>query len=68
MFCYFADKSCDHKHCDGRDITFSICHMTSCEHIFKALREFIGESSSPLVTILRCFVPIGLMQVEIYTI
>ena len=29
---HYADKSCDHKHCDGGDILFLICHVTTREH------------------------------------
>ena len=38
MLCHYTDKSCDHKHCDG--------YVTSREHMFKGLREFMGESPS----------------------
>ena len=26
VFFQYRDKSCDHKHCDGGDIVFLICH------------------------------------------
>ena len=42
---HYADKSCDHKHCDEGDM-FLICHVTSHEHMFKGLCEFMGGSSS----------------------
>ena len=42
MLCHYADKSCDHKHCNDGDMMFLICHMTSHEHMFKGLREFFG--------------------------
>ena len=29
MLCQYPDKSCDHKHCDGGNIMFLICHVTS---------------------------------------
>ena len=45
MLCDYADKSCDHKHCDGGDM-FLICHVTSREHMFKGLCEFMGRSPS----------------------
>ena len=46
VLCHYADKSCDHKYCDGGDIMFLICHVTSCEHMFQGLCEFMGGSSS----------------------
>ena len=27
MLCHYADKSCDHKRCDGGDMSL-ICHVT----------------------------------------
>ena len=44
---------------------FLICHVTSCGHMFKGLREFMGGSPSRRVNILSCLVAIGLVQVEI---
>ena len=38
------DKSCDHKYYDNGDLMFLICHVTSSEHMFKVLYEFIGGS------------------------
>ena len=43
MLCHYADKSCGHKHCDGGDM-FLICHVASCEHMFKGLCEFMSGS------------------------
>ena len=40
MSCHYTYKPCDHKHCDGRDI-FLICNLTSHEHMFKGLCEFL---------------------------
>ena len=54
MLRHYADKSYDHKHCDEGDM-FLICHVTSHEHMFKGLCEFMGGSSSRWVTILPCF-------------
>ena len=42
-----------------------ICYVTSHEHMFQGLCEFIGGSPSQRVTTLPCFVTIGLVQVEI---
>ena len=42
---YNTDKSCDHKHCDSRDIIFLTSHVTSREHMFKGLYGFMGKSS-----------------------
>ena len=37
-------KSWDHRNCDDKDKLCFICNVTSCEHIFKGLREFMGEA------------------------
>ena len=42
--CHHTDKSCDHNHCNSGDIMFLICHVTSREHMFKGLYEFMGEA------------------------
>ena len=42
--CHHPDKSCDHKQYDSGDKMFLICHLTSYEHVFKGLYEFIRES------------------------
>ena len=65
VLCHYGDKSCDHKYCSGEDM-FLVCHVTSREHMFKGLCEFMGWSPSRWVTILPCLVNIGLVQVEIY--
>ena len=39
---YQPNKPCDHKHRDSGDIIFLICCMSSCEHMFKRLCEFMG--------------------------
>ena len=41
VLCHYADKPCDHRHCDGGDM-FLICHIISLEHMFKWLCEFLG--------------------------
>ena len=64
---HYPWKSCDQKHWDGGDM-FLICHMTSCEHMFKGLREFMVSSPSQCVAILPCLVAIGLVQVRIKSI
>ena len=47
---HHPDKSCDHTHCDSRDIMFLICHVTpreSREHeMFKGLFKFMGGNHS----------------------
>ena len=63
--CHHSDKSCDHKHCDSEDLMFPICHVTSCEYIFKGLCEFMTGNPSWRVTTLPCLVAIGLVQAEI---
>ena len=49
MLCHYADKSCNHKHCDGRDM-FLFCHVTSREHMFKGLCEFKGGRKSVMMS------------------
>ena len=44
VLCHYADKSFDHKHCDGGDIIILLCRVTSRKHMFKRLREFMGGS------------------------
>ena len=39
--CHHPDKSCDYKYCDSGDIMFLICHVTSLEHMFIGLYEFM---------------------------
>ena len=46
MKCHYLDKSSEHKHCSGGDIMFLVCHMTTREHMFKGLWEFMGGSLS----------------------
>ena len=43
--CYHFDKFCGHRHCDGGDM-FLIYQVNSCDHMFKGLCEFMGESLS----------------------
>ena len=43
---HHADKSCDHKHCVVGDAMFLICHLTSCEDMFKGFCEFMGGNRS----------------------
>ena len=62
------DKSCDHWHFDNRNM-FLICNMASHEHMFKGLYEFMGgRPSHGRVSALPCFVAIGPVQVEIWSI
>ena len=64
MVCHYPDRSCDHTHCDAGHL-FLICHVTSREHIFKGLCEFVDGSPSQQVTICPCLMVIRLVQVEI---
>ena len=47
--------------CDGGDIMFLICRITSCQHMFKKSCEFMGKS--PVSHILPCLMAIVLVQV-----
>ena len=62
--CPYADKSCAHKHCDNGHM-FLICYVTSREHMFKGLCEFMGGIRLRSVTTLPFFVTIGLVKVTI---
>ena len=44
--CHYADNFCDHKHCDGGDMIFLICHLTTHEQMFKGLCKFMGGNPS----------------------
>ena len=46
MMCHHPDRSCDQKHCGSGGTIFLICQVTSPEHIFKELCEFICGISS----------------------
>ena len=63
--CHRLGKSCEHWNYDSWDIVFLICHVTSREHMFKRLCEFMGGIPSRKVTTFSCLVAIGLVQVEI---
>ena len=43
--CYHLDMSCDESHFDSGDM-FLICHVTSRQHMFKGLFEFMSQSPS----------------------
>ena len=45
MLYHYPDKSCDLKDCDGGNI-YLICDVTSREHIFKGLCEFMSGTPS----------------------
>ena len=47
--CHHLDKSCDESHFDSGDM-FWICHVTSRQHMFKGLFEFMSQSPSYWVT------------------
>ena len=42
MICHHTAKFGGHKHCGKRDINFSICYVTSLDHLFKGLCDLIG--------------------------
>ena len=44
--CRNLGNSCEHRHYDSADTVFLICHVTSREHMFKWLCEFMDGSSS----------------------
>ena len=46
MLCHYAAKSCDHKHYDGGDIMFLVCHVTYRKQIFEGSFEFMRGSPS----------------------
>ena len=62
--CHCPDKSCDHKHIYSGDI-FLICQVTSREHVFKGLSEFMGGSPSWRLTTLSSMVVIVIVVIEI---
>ena len=35
LLCYYADKSCNHKHCDGGGVMFLTCHWFSTSEAIK---------------------------------
>ena len=43
---FVGGKSCDYNHCDSGDIMFLIGHVTSGEHMFNRLYEFMGGNTS----------------------
>ena len=54
-----------HRHCGSGDIMFLICHVTSRDHVFKGICDFMGKSHSRPVTTSPYLVAIGLVQVDI---
>ena len=34
-----------YKHCGSGDIMFLVYHVASCDHVFKGLCHFVGESN-----------------------
>ena len=61
--CHRLGKPCEHRYYG--DILLLICNVTSREHKFKWLREYLGGIASRRVTTFPCLVTIGLVQVEI---
>ena len=54
-----------HMPCGSRDTTYLICHMTLQDNVVKVYCDFMEESSSLYVNILRSLVAIGTVVVEI---
>ena len=61
--CHHLGKSCENRYYG--DIVLLICHVTSREHKFKWLCEFLGGIASRRFTTFPCLVTIGLVRVEI---
>ena len=59
------DKFGQCKLCNLEDLTILIYHLTSREHVFKGLCNFMGGRPSQEIATLPCLVSIGLVQVEI---
>lgn len=51
--------------CGSKDITFSTCHMKSCDYMIKGTCELVSESPSMQVTIVPSFVFIAFEEVKI---
>ena len=63
--CHQPDKLMDYKCCGSKDIIiFLICRVTSLDHRFQGLFEFMGGSQSPYVMTLPYLVTIDLVQVD----
>ena len=54
-----------HSHCGSEDLTFLIDHVSSRDHLFKRLCDFMGRSFSKYVTTLLSLLAISFMIVEI---
>ena len=54
-----------HSHCGSEDLTFLIDHVSSRDHLFKRLCDFMGGSFSKYLTILLSLLVISFMIVEI---
>ena len=50
------------------DISFFICHVTSCGHVISGSRDFAGCAPSASLTNLPSVVAISLVEVEIWSI
>ena len=51
---YHPDKCGDNRDREGGDL-FLICHVISCDHMFKGLCYFVGGSLSRQITSLPCW-------------
>ena len=54
-----------HRHCSNRDMMVFVCHVTSQDHMIKALYDFMIRSLSRYITILASLVAIDTVVVEI---
>ena len=70
MLCHYAAKSCDHKHCDGGDIMFLICHVTYRKqtlqnHMMERPGNFMSENSPWYINTFPSLMAIHIAVVEI---
>ena len=65
MLSYHPAKSGGYKHSGSEDIMNFVCHVTSRDHVIKALNDFIARSSLRYVTILPGLAAIGTVVVKI---
>ena len=44
MVSHLPAKFDGHRHCGSGDVMFLTCHVTSRDHVFKGLCDFMGKS------------------------